>query len=176
MDNRGNQSIYDVGGVYDIVDGRLNDRNGELVWTEIADVRDLNIKSSSKFEEVTDAQLFFTKSDLKTGHIVTLRDKREYCVIRNIHDTFSDSCELLLRIDSVSNDKDELILLDEYNEDLKETNGFFEEDIVKVEETEFVFQGWKNRTIVWEREIKKVKLDEALEILKEHFEEDVEIV
>jgi len=114
-----------------------------------------------------------TKSDLRTGYIVTTRDRGEQIVIRSAQYSSFGSKDFL-----VSGSEDLWNILDDYADDLKMV-GNDHWDIMKVEEVShpYDFMNFdrhrKERKLIWER--KEVR-DVTMEEVNAKFGEEVRIV
>ena len=107
------------------------------------------------------------KSNLKTGMIVTTRDKREYVVFRDALSTYEGSGDVIVNGQTKNWDR-----LDDYNDNLKIKSGAGYSDIVKVEQANHPYSFMdidydkSSRKLLWERKApKKMTVSEIAEAL-----------
>ena len=121
----------------------------------------------------------FTKADLQTGHIVTLRDGTEVVVIKGIASVYQQTRykgnHTLLSEDILINEnKNYWQPLLYYTEDLTMPDSP-KQDIVKVEliyhpyNIQNFSRDKEERKLVWERKEKMLTMDEVMDILYEKF-------
>jgi hypothetical protein len=109
----------------------------------------------------------FTKSDLKTGHIVTTRGGREFYVVKDMVSLYNNGDFL---VDNTSR-----IPLDGYKDNLiwKLTDDRY--DIVKVE-IGSMCDLFQERKTIWKRkETKEISLEDAKRFLSKLYDKNVEI-
>ena len=127
-------------------------------------------------QEFKESEKVMTKSDLRTGYIVTTRKGSEYVVFKGAFASFDNSENIDMLVNGITKNWS---TFGNYNDNLTREDGYRDSDIVKVEQASHPYSfmdleyGKKTRKLLWER---KESLDVTMEEVNAKFERPVRIV
>ena len=168
---------YETKGIFDyakgdkgiVIDGSLN-----ILFDNGKSIEGCD---GDNFKLLEDDNMGFSKADLKTGHVVELRDGKRYLVFRDIPHKFYNNDDLLIKLDSGQNRS-----LECYEDNLLRNDRDNEVDIMKVFESDYIGNilriiGNNNGddlklTLVWQRESEQmVQIKSVIADLKDKLRE-----